>query len=165
MKASLVDIAGRRLTGNEHGGIAFNEAWQLGSLSPHVSDLQEKVVAERSLDAQIPILRVGQRQAWRKCEVRHRGYELPVAWRAALKWIGKIRQIHLRRLQVWWRADRRLEGAALPRVIRFIEHAVPGADEPIRIPGRIPGQTDARGEGLLLRGNQASRHPSISRIE
>ena len=59
IQAALVNIIFARLSGNKDCGIALDEAWQMGPFGSHVADFKQDVRAKRSLDVQVPVLRIG----------------------------------------------------------------------------------------------------------
>jgi len=82
VEAPLVGIAGgrdwlaARGPRNVDRRIAFDEPWQMRSLGSHVSDLEEDILSEGTLNVQVPILRVGQRQIRAESQVGERSRKL-----------------------------------------------------------------------------------------
>src|SRR5437667_5529418 len=104
--------------------VPLDKAWQVRTLRPHVSDLEENVTTERALKIQVPVLCVGQGQVWRESQVGERSRESSRDRRVPIERIRKVeveRERHLRRLQVRRRADRRLQRPALSGVVRLVE--------------------------------------------
>src|SRR5581483_222802 len=97
------------------------------TLGADVGRLREPVSAKGFLHAKVPVLGVRQTQIRREREQGHRLRKGKIEGIRAVERVGKIGEADLWRLQVRRRADGRLQGAALARVIRVVENAVRGA--------------------------------------
>ena len=71
----------------------------------------------------------------------------------------------MRGLQVRRRADRRLQRPSLASVVRLVEDAVCGRDQPVTFPGWIEGDADARSKSFLERRNQTGGNSGIAGIQ
>src|SRR5208282_6914460 len=112
--------------GDKDWRIAFNESRQPHTSGAHVPDLKEPVLAERLLNVQIPILRVGQVQVAGDYEQRHR---LGEGLTERIRSIERIRErvdgeTDLLRLEVRRRADGILQRPAFAGIERLVENSV-----------------------------------------
>ena len=67
-----------------------------------------------------------------------------------MEWVGKVREIYLRSLQIGRRTDRVLQRAALAGVVRLIENTVGGADQQFAAAGGVQGKANAGSKGGFL---------------
>ena len=145
--------------------IAFDEARQLGALGADVADLEDEIRAEGALDVEVVILRVRQRELGVEREVGERRGELAVDRRIAVERIGEVGSADLLGLQIRRRADGRLKRATLAGVVRLVEDAVGGSDQPFSAAGGIPRETNAWRETLLEGGDQTRGNTAVAGIE
>src|SRR5438067_9751809 len=105
---------------------------------------------------------------WSERQVCKWSRELAGKRRVSVKRIREVkegRRSYLRRLQIWRRADGRLQRPTLARVVWLVENSVCGRSQPLAATRGIHSDSHPRSKSLFERRNQAGGNASVSGIQ